>query len=79
MAINAQQLQGQWNQLKGQVREKWGQLTDDDLQLTGGNVDQRQNHRTAVEIMARATRYPATGIVKQLRIELRGFVQVANL
>ena len=31
MAINAQELQGQWNQLKGQVKEKWGQLTDDDL------------------------------------------------
>lgn len=40
MAINAQQLQGQWNQLKGQVKEKWGQLSDDDLQIQGGNVDQ---------------------------------------
>jgi uncharacterized protein YjbJ (UPF0337 family) len=40
MAINAQALQGQWNQVKGQVRERWGQLTDDDLQIHGGNVDQ---------------------------------------
>jgi uncharacterized protein YjbJ (UPF0337 family) len=40
MAINAQELQGQWNKLKGQVKEKWGQLTDDDLQISGGNVDQ---------------------------------------
>jgi uncharacterized protein YjbJ (UPF0337 family) len=40
MAINAQELQGQWNRLKGQVKEKWGQLTDDDLQIQGGNVDQ---------------------------------------
>ncbi len=40
MAINAQALQGQWNQLRGQVKEKWGQLTDDDLQIHGGNVDQ---------------------------------------
>ena len=40
MAINAQELTGQWNKLKGQVKEKWGQLTDDDLQITGGNVDQ---------------------------------------
>jgi uncharacterized protein YjbJ (UPF0337 family) len=40
MAINAQELQGQWNKLKGQVKEKWGQLTDDDLNITGGNVDQ---------------------------------------
>ena len=40
MAINAQALQGQWNQVKGQVRERWGQLTDDDLQIHGGNIDQ---------------------------------------
>jgi uncharacterized protein YjbJ (UPF0337 family) len=40
MAINAQELQGQWNRLRGQVKEKWGQLTDDDLQIQGGNVDQ---------------------------------------
>jgi len=40
MAINAQALQGQWNQVKGQVREHWGQLTDDDLQIHGGNIDQ---------------------------------------
>jgi len=40
MAINAQELQGRWNELRGQVKQKWGQLTDDDLQIHGGNVDQ---------------------------------------
>jgi len=40
MAINAQELQGQWSKLRGQVKERWGQLTDDDLQIQGGNVDQ---------------------------------------
>jgi len=40
MAINAQELQGQWNNLRGQVKQKWGQLTDDDLQIHAGNVDQ---------------------------------------
>jgi uncharacterized protein YjbJ (UPF0337 family) len=38
--INAQELQGHWNQLKGQVKQKWGQLTDDDLSFSSGNVDQ---------------------------------------
>ncbi len=33
MAINTQERQGQWNKLRGQVKEKWGQLTDDDLQI----------------------------------------------
>jgi uncharacterized protein YjbJ (UPF0337 family) len=40
MAINAQEIQGQWNTLRGRVKEKWGQLTDDDLTIHGGNVDQ---------------------------------------
>jgi uncharacterized protein YjbJ (UPF0337 family) len=38
--VNTQELQGSWNRLKGQVKEKWGNLTDDDLQIHGGNVDQ---------------------------------------
>lgn len=38
--LNAQELQGQWNQIKGQVKEKWGQLTDTDLQIDNGNIDQ---------------------------------------
>lgn len=40
MAVNAQELQGQWNKVRGQLKEKWGQLTDDDLQIQGGNIDQ---------------------------------------
>ena len=38
--VNTQVLQGQWNQLRGQLKKKWGQLTDDDLKLTNGNIDQ---------------------------------------
>jgi uncharacterized protein YjbJ (UPF0337 family) len=38
--ITAQQLQGNWNQIRGKVKEKWGQLTDDDLQTASGNIDQ---------------------------------------
>jgi uncharacterized protein YjbJ (UPF0337 family) len=40
MAIDAQKLQGQWDQVRGKVKEKWGQLTDDELQIHGGNIDQ---------------------------------------
>jgi uncharacterized protein YjbJ (UPF0337 family) len=33
-------IQGEWNKFKGQVKEKWGKLTDDDLMRIGGNRDQ---------------------------------------
>jgi uncharacterized protein YjbJ (UPF0337 family) len=39
MAINVQSMQGRWNQLKGEVKKQWGQLTDDDLNWSGGNID----------------------------------------
>jgi len=32
--------QGNWNQIKGKIKEKYGQLTDDDLQSFNGNLDQ---------------------------------------
>jgi len=40
MAINVQGLQGSWNQLKGEVKKHWGQLSEDDLKWAGGNIDQ---------------------------------------
>jgi uncharacterized protein YjbJ (UPF0337 family) len=47
--VNTQVLQGQWNQVRGQLKKKWGQLTDDDLRLANGNIDQiigRIQHKT---------------------------------
>jgi len=47
--VNTQVLQGQWNQVRGQLKKKWGQLTEDDLKFTGGNIDQlvgRIQHKT---------------------------------
>ena len=38
--INAQTLKGNWNEIKEQLREKWGQLSDDGLEAVAGNVDQ---------------------------------------
>lgn len=38
--LNAQEVRGQWDQLRGKVKQKWGQLTDDDLQIVGGNIDE---------------------------------------
>jgi uncharacterized protein YjbJ (UPF0337 family) len=38
--VNQQTLQGNWNEIKGKLRSKWGQLTNDDLQQARGSVDQ---------------------------------------
>jgi uncharacterized protein YjbJ (UPF0337 family) len=38
--ISRQELEGQWKHVVGQVREKWGQLTDDDLMQAQGNTEQ---------------------------------------
>lgn len=32
-------VQGNWKQLKGSVREQWGKLTDDDLDVVAGKRD----------------------------------------
>lgn len=37
--ISQQELQGSWNQLRGQIKNKWGQLTDNDLTQAEGNVE----------------------------------------
>ena len=34
-----QQLQGNWHEIKGAVKKKWGQLTDQDLTTTEGNTE----------------------------------------
>lgn len=37
--MNEDILEGKWKQLRGAVREKWGELTDDDLDRVAGNRD----------------------------------------
>lgn len=37
--MNIEQLQGNWQQLQGEIRRKWGKLTDDDLMACHGNAD----------------------------------------
>jgi uncharacterized protein YjbJ (UPF0337 family) len=37
-AYNKDVFKGKWNELKGEIRKKWGQLTDDELESTKGDV-----------------------------------------
>ena len=38
--MNWDQVEGKWKQLKGSVKERWGKLTDDDLDVVAGKRDQ---------------------------------------
>lgn len=38
--MNWDRVQGNWKQLKGKVKERWGRLTDDQLEIIGGRRDQ---------------------------------------
>lgn len=38
--MNQEQFKGYWNVLKGQIKERWGKLTDDDITRIEGKRDQ---------------------------------------
>jgi uncharacterized protein YjbJ (UPF0337 family) len=38
--MNWEQVEGKWKQYAGMVKEKWGKLTDDDLQQIAGKREQ---------------------------------------
>ncbi|WP_413498499.1 CsbD family protein [Buttiauxella gaviniae] len=38
--MNEDLISGNWKQFKGKVKEKWGQLTDDDLDVVEGKREQ---------------------------------------
>ena len=38
--MNWDRIEGNWKQLTGKVKEKWGDLTDDDLTQIAGKRDQ---------------------------------------
>ena len=37
--MNTDILQGKWHQMKGEIKERWGKLTDDDLGRIDGNTE----------------------------------------
>ena len=38
--MNNLSLKGSWNETKGKLKQKWGQLTDDDLAFEEGKEDE---------------------------------------
>jgi len=37
--MNEDKIKGQWKQLHGQLKARWGKLTNDDLQVADGNTE----------------------------------------
>jgi uncharacterized protein YjbJ (UPF0337 family) len=37
--MNEDKMKGKWNQLKGEIKRKWGKVTDNDLLEAEGNID----------------------------------------
>ena len=37
--MNWDQIEGNWHQLKGKFKERWGKLTDDDLDMIEGHQE----------------------------------------
>jgi uncharacterized protein YjbJ (UPF0337 family) len=38
--MNKDRIEGNWKQVKGKVKEQWGKLTDDDLDVISGKREQ---------------------------------------
>jgi uncharacterized protein YjbJ (UPF0337 family) len=38
--MNTLEIKGDWNVTKGKMKQKWGQLTDNDLTYTNGQIDE---------------------------------------
>ena len=38
--MNNDRIEGNWKTMKGKVKEQWGKLTDDDLDVIAGKRDQ---------------------------------------
>ena len=38
--MNEDRMGGNWKQFKGKIKEQWGKLTDDDLDVIAGKRDQ---------------------------------------
>jgi uncharacterized protein YjbJ (UPF0337 family) len=84
--VNTQVLQGQWNQVRGQLKKKWGQLTEDDLKFTNGNIEQlvgRIQHKTgeareAIESFLDELTSQGASAVSQVAESVKNYAGVAS-
>ena len=83
--VNQQTLEGHWNEIKGKLRSKWGQLTNDDVAHFEGDVDrlvgliQRKTGEARTSIEDYLTELTENGAsrVSQMAADVRQGVQHA--
>ncbi len=46
--MNWDRIEGKWKQVKGSAKERWGKLTDDDLDVIRGKKDQLLQERYGI-------------------------------
>ena len=56
--MNSSHIKGTWKEMRGLVREQWGKLTDDDLDVIAGRRDRligtlQQRYGTAKDVVER--------------------------
>ena len=56
-------VEGNWKQLKGNIKEQWGKLTDDDLNVINGRRDQLEGKIATVTRRIRSAERWTTGII----------------
>lgn len=66
--MNWDQIEGNWKRVRGRVRERWGKLTDDDLDVIRGKRDQLVG---AVQKRYGVAREEASRTVEEWRKKLR--------
>jgi uncharacterized protein YjbJ (UPF0337 family) len=84
--ITRQELEGKWKQLKGQIREHWGEFTEDELQQVHGDAErlvgiiQEKTGQTRREIEAFLDKAVRDGqsAVNQAADTARQYAQSAN-
>lgn len=86
MTVNEQVLEGNWNEIKGELRQRWGQLSDDQLEMAHGSIErlvgtiQRQTGETreAVERYLEELTDHNTSRVAQAGEAVRNYAQDAQ-
>ena len=53
-------VEGNWKQMKGKIKEKWGDLTDDDLDKIAGRREQLEGTISRSAMASRRIRFERT-------------------